>query len=63
MFKRFKSLTGLGHLPKRDSDSDRAWPYGKLLTALLVEKTLRHGDGPFPWGFDFRRVLPERSLA
>ena len=63
VFKRFKSLAGLGHLPKRDSDSARAWLYGKLLVALLVEKTLRHAAALSPWGFDFRRVLPEQSLA
>ncbi len=63
VFKRFKSLAGLGHLPKRGSDSARAWLYGKLLTALLVEKTLRHAAALSPWGFDFRRVLPEQSLA
>ena len=42
VFKRFKSLAGLGRLPKRDSVSAQAWLYGKLLAALLVEKTLRH---------------------
>ena len=36
MFKRFKSLAQLGHLPKYDDDSAKAWLYGKLLVALLV---------------------------
>ena len=47
VFKRFKSLVGLGHLPKHDSAE--AWLYGKLLTALLAEN---HPSGPrrFPLG-------------
>ena len=42
VFKRFKSLARLGHLPKYDDDSAQAWLYGKLLVAPLVEKVLRH---------------------
>ena len=37
-FKRLKSITDFGHLPKRDPASCRAWIYGKLLIGLLVEK-------------------------
>ena len=37
-FKRLKSLTGFGHLPKHDPVSCRAWLYGKLLVGLLVDK-------------------------
>lgn len=37
-FKRLKSITDFGHLPKRDPSSCRAWLYGKLLIGLLVEK-------------------------
>ena len=59
VFKRFKSLAGLGHLPKRDPTSARAWLYGKLLTALLTEKTLRHAEALSPWGFDGRRTPPQ----
>ena len=53
VFKRFKSLAGLGHLPKHDPTSARAWLYGKLLVALLVEKTLRHAGAVSPWGVDW----------
>ena len=38
VFKRFKSLAQLGHLPKFDDDSARVWLYGKLLIVLLTEK-------------------------
>ena len=40
VFKRFKSLAGLGHLPKRDSDSARAWPYGKPVFSLAHVRDL-----------------------
>ena len=37
VFKRFKSLAQLGHVPKHDDDSAKAWLYGKLLVALLMQ--------------------------
>lgn len=52
VFKRFKSLAQLGHLPKHDEASAQAWLYGKLLVALLVEKVLRHARTISPWGYD-----------
>jgi hypothetical protein len=36
-FKRLKTLTGFGHLPKHDAASCRAWLYGKLFVGLLAE--------------------------
>ena len=50
-FKRLKSLAELGHLPKRDPESSRAWLYGKLLLALLAEKLGRVGRDISPWGY------------
>lgn len=52
VFKRFKSLAQLGHLPKYDEDSARSWLYGKLLLALLAEKLIRHAESVSPWGYD-----------
>ena len=49
-FKRLKSLGDVGHLPKRDAASSRAWVYGKLLVALLTEKMQRHAAAFSPWG-------------
>ena len=49
-FKRLKSLGDVGHLPKRDAASSRAWVYGKLLIALLTEKMQRHAAAFSPWG-------------
>ncbi len=40
-FKRLKSITSLGHLPKYSDKSSKAWIYGKLLIALLTEKFIR----------------------
>lgn len=50
VFKRLKSLAGLGHLPKHDEMSARAWLYGKLFTGLLVEKLICYAKTLSPWG-------------
>jgi hypothetical protein len=50
-FKRLKSLAGLGHLPKYDECSSRAWLYGKLLVGLLTNKLIRYADNFSPWGY------------
>lgn len=49
-FKRLKSLGDVGHLPKNNERSSRAWVYGKLLIALLTEKMQRHAASLSPWG-------------
>ena len=51
-FKRMKSLLGLGELPKRRQDSCRAWLYGKLLVALLLEHLLDDAEHFSPWGYE-----------
>jgi len=56
VFKRFKSLAQLGHLPKQDERSAKAWLYGQLLVALLVEKLVGHAAAVSPWGY---RLAPE----
>jgi hypothetical protein len=63
-FKRMKSLGGVGHLPKKDARSSRAWVYGKLLIALLTEKMQRHAASFSPWGGRWLdQDPPEESLA
>ena len=47
-FKRLKSLAQLGHLPKADDQSARAWLYGKLFVALLTEQLIRRGQALSP---------------
>lgn len=51
LFKRFKQLAQLGHLPKYDDDSSQAWLYGKLFVALLTEKLIAHARAFSPWGY------------
>jgi hypothetical protein len=60
VFKRLKSLLGLGHLPKYDERSCRAWLQAKLLCALLIERLMREAKFFSPWGF---ALLPEQRLA
>lgn len=62
VFKRLKSLLRLGHLPKHDERSSRAWLYGKLLTALLTQKLIRIGRDISPWGY-YLQQPPSQPLA
>jgi hypothetical protein len=63
-FKRLKSLADLGHLPKYDAASSRAWLYGKLLVALLTERMQRYARAFSPWGTRwFDQDAPTESLA
>jgi hypothetical protein len=52
-----KSLVQLGHVPKQDDQSSRAWLYGKLFVALLSQKLTRVGRAVSPWGY----YLPEQT--
>ena len=63
VFKRFKSLAQLGHLPKRDDESAKAWLYGKFLVALLVEKLIRHASAISPWGYHLEAAPAAQRLA
>src|SRR5262249_29613931 len=47
-FKRLTALAQLGHLPKADEQSARAWLYGKLFVALLTEQLIRRGQALSP---------------
>jgi hypothetical protein len=51
VFKRLKSLAQLGHVPKHDDRSSRAWLYGKLLVRLLAQKLIRIGRDISPSGY------------
>jgi hypothetical protein len=61
-FKRLKSLGDVGHLPKSDERSSRAWVYGKLLIALLTEKMQRHAASLSPWGGRWLDQDPPQEL-
>lgn len=51
-FKRMKSIMGLGHLPKKDPESCRAWLHGKLFASLLVERMIGAAKTISPWGYE-----------
>ena len=63
VFRRFKSLAQLGHLPERDGDSAKAWLYGKLFVALLVGKLIRHARSISPWGCHLEALPPAQHLV
>lgn len=50
-FKRLKSILSLGHLPKQDPESCKAWLHGKLMIALLVERIHQEAEFFSPWGY------------
>jgi hypothetical protein len=54
VFKRLKSLMGLGHLRKKDPAGAKAWLQGKLLVAFLVEALIAKGQALSPWGYLLR---------
>jgi hypothetical protein len=59
VFKRFKSIAQLGHLPKHSDESSKAWLYGKLFVALLTNKLVDYAASVSPWGY----VLEEYATA
>lgn len=63
VFKRFKSLAQLGCLPKYNDDSAKAWLYGKLVAALLVEKLIHHASTLSPWGYALGPDSTSQCLA
>jgi hypothetical protein len=63
VFKRLKSLAGLGELPNQDERSARSWLYGKLLLALLGQKLMRVGRDISPWGYRFAESWKWQRVA
>ena len=55
-FKRLKSIMLLGHLPKKDEQSCKAWLQGKIFTALLTNAVVNEGRLFSPWGYPLRRA-------
>jgi hypothetical protein len=62
VFKRLKSIIGLGHLKKTDLDGAKAWIHGKLLVAFLIEALITAGERFFPWGYSIFQNHPEQSM-
>ena len=50
-FKRLKSVMDLGRLHKIDPESCKAWLYGKMFVALLVERIYQEAEFFSPWGY------------
>ena len=63
VFKRFKQIAKLGHLPKKEDESAEAWLYGKLLVALLTQRMVEHASLFFPWGYDLERIKNSKPMA
>lgn len=57
VFKRFKQIAQLGHVPKHDQESAKAWLYGKLFVALLTEKVIQHARALSPWGYELQQIV------
>jgi Transposase DDE domain len=62
-FKRLKSIAQIGHLPKHDEQSSRAWLYGKLLVALLCQQLAATGRNISPWGYQLAQASSSQSVA
>lgn len=50
VFKRLKSILGLGQLPKHTDASARAWLQAKMLLVLLIERLWEQAQRSSPWG-------------
>jgi hypothetical protein len=51
VFKRLKSIIGIGHLPKHSDFSSIAWLQGKMFVALLTERLYQEAEFFSPWGY------------
>lgn len=63
VFKRFKSIAQLGHLPKHSDDSSKAWLYGKLFVALMTNKLINYANNFSPWGYNLEGNTAAEPLA
>ena len=63
VFKRLKSLLGVGELAKYDPDSAKAWLQAKLLTALLMERLEREAFFFSPWGYPLLTAEPLEGVS
>lgn len=63
VFKRLKSILGLGHLRKTDPEAAMAWIQGKLLVAFLIESLICAGESFFPWGYPICEAAGPKPLS
>jgi len=62
VFKRLKSILGLGHLRKTDAQAACSWLHGKLFVAFLLEALLGYGEALSPWGYPLRQAQGPQPL-
>jgi hypothetical protein len=62
VFKRLKSIIGIGHLRKTDLEGAKAWIHGKLLVAFLVEALIVAGERFSPWGYPISKEFSKIPL-
>lgn len=63
VFKRLKSLLGVGELAKYDPDSAKAWLQAKLLTALLLDQLEREAFFFSPWGYPLLETIALAGIS
>jgi hypothetical protein len=51
VFKRLKSIIGIGELPKKDPRGALAWIHGMIFCAFLIDAFITAGERFSPWGF------------
>jgi hypothetical protein len=61
VFKRMKSILGVGYLPKTDPLSARAWLEGKIFVGLLIERMIHTAEAISPWGYTL--AAPPQPMA
>ena len=61
-FKREKSIMGLGHLPKHDPKSCRAWLHGKLFVWLLAERLVDYARAFSLWGYSLEQASSRAQI-
>lgn len=63
VFKRLKSIIGIGHLKKSDLEAAKAWIHGKLLVAFLIEALIVAGESFSPWGYPIWKEIPKTTVS
>ena len=61
VFKRYKSLLGLGNIPTKTKESSEVWLNGKMFLALLIEKYLGDIDFSPTWNIRTESECVERN--
>jgi len=61
VFKRYKSLLGLGNIPAKTKESSGVWLNGKMFLALLIEKYLGDIDFSPSWNIRTESECVERD--